>query len=193
MEKQPLLEIKNLVTGFKTETEIVKAVNDISFTLHKGETIGIVGESGSGKSVTSLSVMQLIPNPPGKILSGDIIYHAKNGDVINLAKTDTNQMRQYRGSEMAMICQEPMTSLNPVMTCGEQVMEAILLHQKISKDAARKKTINLFTEVQLPTPEAMLDRYPHQLSCGQKQRVMIAMAMSCQPSVMIADEPTTAL
>ena len=193
MLKEPLLEIKNLVTGFKTETEIVKAVNNISFTLHKGQTIGIVGESGSGKSVTSLSVMQLIPNPPGKILSGEINYYDKSGKKVNLAELTTTQMRDYRGKEIAMIFQEPMTSLNPVMKCGEQVMEAILLHEKITKEAACEKVIKLFTEVQLPTPEAMLDRYPHQLSGGQKQRVMIAMAMSCHPAVMIADEPTTAL
>lgn len=193
MQKQPLLEVKNLVTQFKTETELVKAVNDISFTLNKGETIGIVGESGSGKSVTSLSVMRLIPNPPGKITGGEIIYHTKDGKQIDLVKTDIHQMRNYRGNEIAMIFQEPMTSLNPVMKCGEQVMEAILLHRSISKQAAKQKTIELFTEVQLPTPEAMFDRYPHQLSGGQKQRVMIAMAISCDPSVLIADEPTTAL
>jgi peptide/nickel transport system ATP-binding protein len=193
VKDQPLLEIKNLVTGFKTETGIVKAIKDISLTLHRGETIGIVGESGSGKSVTSLSVMQLIPNPPGKILEGEIIYHTKNGEVVDLAKVSNSNMRHYRGNEIAMIFQEPMTSLNPVMKCGEQVMEAIMLHQNVTKEEARKKTLALFTEVQLPTPEAMLDRYPHQLSGGQKQRVMIAMAMSCNPSVMIADEPTTAL
>ena len=193
MQKQPLLEVKNLVTQFKTETEFVKAVNDISFTLYKGETIGIVGESGSGKSVTSLSVMQLIPNPPGKITGGEIIYHTKEGKQVDLVKTKKDEMRKYRGNEIAMIFQEPMTSLNPVMKCGEQVMEAILLHQQISEDLARKKTIALFQEVQLPTPELMFERYPHQLSGGQKQRVMIAMAISCEPSVLIADEPTTAL
>ncbi len=193
MQKQPLLEVKNLVTQFKTETEFVKAVNDVSFTLYKGETIGIVGESGSGKSVTSLSVMQLIPNPPGKITGGEIIYHTKDGRKVDLVKTKKDEMRSYRGNEIAMIFQEPMTSLNPVMKCGEQVMESILLHRSISKEAARQKTIALFTEVQLPTPELMFDRYPHQLSGGQKQRVMIAMAISCEPSVLIADEPTTAL
>lgn len=193
MQKQPLLEVKNLVTQFKTETEFVKAVNDVSFTLYKGETIGIVGESGSGKSVTSLSVMQLIPNPPGKITGGEILYHAKDGRTIDLVKTKKDEMRKFRGNEIAMIFQEPMTSLNPVMKCGEQVMEAILLHQSISKEAARKKTIDLFKEVQLPTPELMFERYPHQLSGGQKQRVMIAMAISCEPNVLIADEPTTAL
>ncbi len=193
MVKQPLLEVKNLVTQFRSDNELFKAVNDVSFTLHKGETIGIVGESGSGKSVTSLSVMRLIPNPPGKITSGEIIYHAKNNGIVDLVKISDENMRQYRGSEIAMIFQEPMTSLNPVITCGDQVMEAILLHQSISKQEAREKTIKLFEEVQLPNPALILDRYPHQLSGGQKQRVMIAMAMSCQPNVLIADEPTTAL
>ena len=188
-----MLEVKNLVTQFKSETEFVKAVNDVSFTLFKGETIGIVGESGSGKSVTSLSVMQLIPNPPGKITGGEILYHTKDGGVVDLVRTEKEEMRKYRGNDIAMIFQEPMTSLNPVMKCGEQVMEAILLHRTVSREIARQKTIDLFKEVQLPTPELMFDRYPHQLSGGQKQRVMIAMAISCEPSVLIADEPTTAL
>src|SRR5690606_31627892 len=135
----------------KTETGFVNAVNDISFALQSGKTIGIVGESGSGKSVTSLSIMQLIPNPPGKIASGEIIYHTKNGESIDLVKTSEDEMRKFRGNEIAMIFQEPMTSLNPVMKCGAQVMEAIMLHQKVSKKEAREKTLQLFKEVQLPT------------------------------------------
>ena len=188
-----LLEFKNLVTEFHTEGTTVKAVNNISFTLNKGETVGIVGESGSGKSVTSLSAMRLIPSPPGIISGGSILFHTKNGEKVDLLKISEEKMREYRGNDLAMIFQEPMTSLNPVFTCGDQVLEAIMLHQKLKKDAAKKLTIELFKKVQLPDPERIYNTYPHQISGGQKQRVMIAMAMSCEPSVLIADEPTTAL
>ena len=188
-----LLEFNNLVTEFHTEGMTVKAVNDISFTLNKGETVGIVGESGSGKSVTSLSAMRLIPSPPGKISGGEIIFHKKDGTKVDLLKASEEEMRSYRGNDIAMIFQEPMTSLNPVFTCGDQVLEAIMLHQKLDASEAKSLTIELFKKVQLPDPERIFSTYPHQISGGQKQRVMIAMAMSCEPSVLIADEPTTAL
>ena len=188
-----LLEFKNLVTEFRTEGTSVKAVKGISFTLNRGETIGIVGESGSGKSVTSLSAMRLIPSPPGEITGGEIIFNQKDGTATDLLKISEDEMRAFRGNDIAMIFQEPMTSLNPVFTCGNQVIEAIMLHQKLNKKQAKELTIKLFEEVQLPDPERIFSTYPHQISGGQKQRVMIAMAMSCQPSVLIADEPTTAL
>ncbi len=188
-----LLEVKNLVTAFHAHGELNRAVNDVSFTLKEGETIGIVGESGSGKSVTSLSIMGLIDKAHGSITGGEIIYHSKTKGAVNLEKLSSAEMRYYRGNEIAMIFQEPMTSLNPVYTCGNQVMEAILLHQKVNKTIAKQKTIALFNQVQLPDPERVFNSYPHQISGGQKQRVMIAMAMSCNPSVLIADEPTTAL
>lgn len=193
MEQQDLLlEIKNLVTEFQSDGKAVKAVNDVSFTLKKGQTIGVVGESGSGKSVTSLSTMRLIPNPPGRIASGEIIYHSEKGP-LDLTQLSEKEMQKIRGNEISMIFQEPMTSLNPVYTCGDQVMEAILLHQNVTKKEAKSKTIELFKKVELPRPEAIFKSYPHQISGGQKQRVMISMAMSCEPSVLIADEPTTAL
>jgi len=191
MGKKPILEIKNLVTEFHTEDEVIQAVNNISFTLHKGETIGIVGESGSGKSVTSLSAMGLIQSPPGKIANGSIILHSNN-QAVDLTTLPDNEMRKFRGNEIAMIFQEPMTSLNPVYTCGNQVVEAIKLHQKGLVNA-KEKAIQLFKEVKLSRPEDIFNSYPHEISGGQKQRVMIAMAISCEPSILIADEPTTAL
>jgi len=189
----PLLSIQNLSVDFIAESGTTNAVKGISFLVNKGEIVALVGESGSGKSVTSLAILQLLPSPPARYVSGEILF-ADNGNLpSDLLKKDTASLRDIRGNKIAMIFQEPMTSLNPVFTCGEQVMEALRSHKKVSKTKARQKVIDWFTKVKLPNPETIFDRYPHQLSGGQKQRVMIAMAMCCEPSLLICDEPTTAL
>lgn len=193
MMSNKILEIKNLITEFKSDNHSIKAVNDINFSINEGEIVGIVGESGSGKSVTSLSAMGLIPSPPGKITQGEILFVKSDGTTVDTTKLTLEGLRKIRGNEMSMIFQEPMTSLNPVFTCGNQVAETIIIHQKTSHQEAKIKTIELFKKVELPRPEAIFNQYPHQLSGGQKQRVMIAMAISCNPKLLIADEPTTAL
>ena len=190
----PILNIRHLSIEFLTKNKTVKAVNDIFFTLAPGETLGIVGESGSGKSVTSLAVMGLLP--PNARVSGDILFrnpHVPNAEPVNLLTLPANQRRMYRGGLISMVFQEPLTSLNPVYTCGEQVVEAILLHNEVSHKDAYRRAIALFDEVKLPDARGMMNRYPHQLSGGQQQRVMIAMALSGNPTLFIADEPTTAL
>ena len=184
-----LLEVTDLRTYFRTDAGVAKSVDGVSFSIAAGEVLGIVGESGSGKSVTSLSLMRLVPQPPGDILEGSSIRW--RGE--ELLSANDRRMREIRGNEIAMIFQEPMTSLNPVFTIGDQIGETVRLHRKLSKKDAREESVKMLRLVGIPNPEDRVDHYPHQLSGGQRQRVMIAMALSCEPALLIADEPTTAL
>jgi peptide/nickel transport system ATP-binding protein len=189
----PLLQIKDFSVDFVTDSGVTSAVQNISFEINRGETVAIVGESGSGKTVTSLSILKLLPSPPARYSSGQILFSQEGKNETDIVKLDEKSIQKIRGNQISMVFQEPMTSLNPVKTCGKQVMEAIRTHYNISKKEARKRTISLFEKVKLPDPQSIVDRYPHEISGGQKQRVMIAMAISCNPSLLIADEPTTAL
>ena len=189
----PLLAIHNLTVTFETENKSFTAVKEVSLVVNRGEIRALVGESGSGKSVTSMSILQLIPSPPATFKNGSILFYDTSGTAIDLLQTNASEIEAIRGSKIAMIFQEPMTALNPVLTCGKQIIETIMLHQHLSKEAATIEAIALFKSVQLNDPEKVIDKYPHELSGGQKQRVMIAIAMSGKPDLLICDEPTTAL
>jgi peptide/nickel transport system ATP-binding protein len=184
----PLLRVEDLRTEFRTEEGVVTAVDGVSFELHAGETLALVGESGSGKSVTALSILRLLPEPAGWIAGGRVLLRDRD-----LLQLPPGEMRRVRGREIAMVFQEPMTSLNPVFTCGEQVAETLVVHERLGRAAARARAVGLLREVGIPDAERRADEYPHQLSGGMRQRVMIAMALACRPAVLIADEPTTAL
>ena len=187
-QSEKILEIKDLCVEFKTVEGTVKAINHLNYTLHKGEKLGIVGESGSGKSVSSLGIMQLIPNPPGEIVGGEILYKGQD-----LVKKSEKDMQKIRGNEISMIFQEPMTSLNPIIKCGRQIAESLRLHRGMNKKEAMEEAIRMMQAVGIANPEVRAYEYPHQMSGGMRQRVMIAMALACQPQILIADEPTTAL
>lgn len=187
-QSEKILEIKDLCVEFKTVEGTVKAINHLNYTLHKGEKLGIVGESGSGKSVSSLGIMQLIPNPPGEIVGGEILYKGQD-----LVKKSEKDMQKIRGNEISMIFQEPMTSLNPIIKCGRQIAESLRLHRGMNKKEAMEEAIRMMQAVGIANPEVRAHEYPHQMSGGMRQRVMIAMALACQPQILIADEPTTAL